>query len=58
VLQDLAKARQRLDANLQAVNQRLGTVKWAATVRRHPVLTLGGALALGYVVGRWLYRRW
>jgi ElaB/YqjD/DUF883 family membrane-anchored ribosome-binding protein len=56
VLEDLAQARRRLEARLQGVEQRLGTAKWTETVRKHPVLTLGGALALGYVVG-WLWSR-
>jgi hypothetical protein len=54
---DLAEARARLTASLQALNTRIDELRdWRAWVRRHPAPFLVGAFALGALLG-WRGRR-
>lgn len=45
-------AAQEVRANLQKLDQRLRDL-----CREHPLAVLGGALAAGFVIGRWIARR-
>lgn len=54
----LHAVRERLKGQLETLEQDLGAVgKWRETVRRHPVLTIGGLFVAGYLLGRWWGRR-
>ncbi len=54
----LHAAREKAAQSLEALERRLGrAAQWRETVRRHPVLTLGGAFVVGYLAGRLLFRR-
>lgn len=54
----LQAVRERLKGQLEALEQDLGAVgKWRETVRKHPVLTIGGLFVAGYLLGRWWGRR-
>lgn len=50
---ELHAARERMKAKLDALEKDLGALgHWRETVRKHPVLTIGGALFAGYLLGR------
>ena len=54
---DLEAARNRVRDRLAVLEQDLGRAgRWRKVVRKHPVLSLGAALAVGYLVGRVLRR--
>lgn len=54
----LRAAREKAAESLKALEQRLGrAAQWREAVRRHPVLTLGGAFVVGYLAGRLFFRR-
>ena len=49
---DLAEARARLNASLEALNNRIDELRdWRAWMRRHPVPFLASALTLGAWLG-------
>lgn len=55
---ELHAARERMKSKLDALEQNLGALgHWRETVRRHPVLTIGGLFVAGYVLGRWWGRK-
>ncbi|MBE2249238.1 MAG: hypothetical protein IAE78_06765 [Myxococcus sp.] len=55
---ELQAARERLEASLAGVEQRLEAVgKWRQVVRKHPALTIGGMFVAGYLLGRLWSRR-
>jgi ElaB/YqjD/DUF883 family membrane-anchored ribosome-binding protein len=55
---ELHAARERMKAKLDALEKDLGALaQWRETVRKHPVLTIGGALVAGYLLGRMWGRR-
>lgn len=55
---DLDAARDRVKASLDTLEQSLGALgRWRETVRKHPVLTIGGIFAAGYLLGRLWGRR-
>ena len=55
---DLAAARERAKLRLEAIEQRFkGVGDWRGAVRRHPLLTLGGAFVVGYALARLFTRR-
>ena len=50
--EELARAREQLQASVSALNQRLGELRdFRAWVRRHPVAFLAGAAGLGLLLG-------
>lgn len=58
----LDRARARVSADLDALEETLAPARRVRervkdAVRRHPVLTLGGALLVGYGLARLLFRR-
>lgn len=54
----LHAVRDRLKGQLETLEHDLGAVgKWRETVRKHPVLTIGGLFVAGYLLGRWWGRR-
>jgi ElaB/YqjD/DUF883 family membrane-anchored ribosome-binding protein len=55
---DLARARERVSKQLAALEQSVPALtNWRDVVRRHPVLTLGGALLTGFAIARLFSRR-
>jgi hypothetical protein len=49
----LAAAREKLLARLEVVEQTLEPLSnWRSVVRRHPILTIGGAFVVGYALAR------
>jgi ElaB/YqjD/DUF883 family membrane-anchored ribosome-binding protein len=55
---DLEAARERVKVSLDTLEQNLGALgRWRETVRKHPVLTIGGMFAAGYLLGRLWGRR-
>ena len=55
---ELDAARERVKASLDTLEQNLGALgRWRETVRKHPVLTIGGMFAAGYLLGRLWGRR-
>jgi ElaB/YqjD/DUF883 family membrane-anchored ribosome-binding protein len=55
---DLVAARERLKVSLDTLEKNFGALgRWRETVRKHPVLTIGGLFAAGYLVGRLWGRR-
>jgi hypothetical protein len=51
-------ARERLKVSLDTLEKNFGALgRWRETVRKHPVLTIGGLFAAGYLVGRLWGRR-
>lgn len=59
--EQLAAARERLARSLHAVEAQVSAVSktlgWREVVRRHPYACAGGALLLGYALGRLFSRR-
>ena len=58
----LHAARERMVSRLSALEQDLSGVRRLNervrdTVRKHPVLTIGGMFVAGYLLGRWWGRR-
>ena len=54
----LAAARERLAQKLATVEHTLEPLNnWRAAVKRHPVLTLGGAFLFGYALSRLFSRK-
>jgi hypothetical protein len=58
----LHAAREKMKHRLAALEDELGGVRRLQervreTVRRHPVLTIGGMFVAGYLLGRWWGRR-
>lgn len=58
----IERARARVGAELDALEETLAPARRVrervkVAVRRHPVLTLGGALLVGYGLARLLFRR-
>jgi hypothetical protein len=50
--EELARAREQLQASVSALNQRLGELRdWRSWIRRHPLPFLAGALGLGALFG-------
>jgi hypothetical protein len=50
--EELARAREQLQASVSALNERLGELRdWRAWIRRHPLAFLTGALGLGAFMG-------
>jgi hypothetical protein len=55
---ELEAARERVKVSLDTLEQNLGALgRWRETVRKHPVLTIGGMFAAGYLLGRLWGRR-
>lgn len=55
---DLAAARARVARQLAALEQSLPPLTdWREVVRRHPMLTLGGAFFAGWALARFFSRR-
>lgn len=55
---ELQAARERVKSKLDALEHDLGAVgRWRETVRKHPVLTIGGLFVAGYLLGRLWGRR-
>ncbi len=55
---ELQAARERVKSKLDALEHDLGAVgRWRETVRKHPVLTIGGMFVAGYLLGRLWGRR-
>ncbi len=52
-------ARERLVDRLHAVEMTLGgpRTKWGALVKKHPILSIGGALLVGYAISRLFSRK-
>jgi ElaB/YqjD/DUF883 family membrane-anchored ribosome-binding protein len=54
----LAAARERLLQRLEVVEHTLEPLaNWRSVVRRHPLLTIGGAFVVGYALARLFSRR-
>ncbi len=54
----LAAARERLAKRLDDVHRALTPVThWRDVVKRHPVLTIGGAFLVGYAISKLFSRR-
>ena len=54
----VAAARERLLERLEVVEKAIEPLgNWRAVVRRHPLLTIGGAFAVGYALSRLFSRR-
>jgi ElaB/YqjD/DUF883 family membrane-anchored ribosome-binding protein len=49
---DLEAAQLRAARSIDAVEASVGKLDWRATVRRNPWLAVGGALAVGWALGR------
>jgi len=55
---ELEAARERVKISLDTLEHSMGSLaKWREAVRKHPVLTIGGMFAAGYLLGRLLGRR-
>jgi ElaB/YqjD/DUF883 family membrane-anchored ribosome-binding protein len=55
---ELEAARERVKVSLDTLEKDLGALgRWRETVRKHPVLTIGGMFAAGYLLGRLWGRR-
>ena len=55
---ELEAARERVKVSLDTLEQSMGALaKWREVVRKHPVLTIGGMFAAGYLLGRLWGRR-
>lgn len=55
---ELEAARERVKVSLDRLEQSMGSLaKWREAVRKHPVLTIGGMFAAGYLFGRLFGRR-
>lgn len=54
----VAAARERLLQKLDGVEKSLGPItNWRTVVKRHPVLTIGGAFLVGYALARLFSRK-
>lgn len=54
----LAAAREKLLARLEVVEQTLEPLSnWKSVVKKHPLLTIGGAFVVGYALARLFSRR-
>ena len=54
----LVAARERLALQLDNVQRALGpVVKWQAFVKKHPLVTIGGAFLIGYAISRAFSRK-
>jgi ElaB/YqjD/DUF883 family membrane-anchored ribosome-binding protein len=50
--EELARAREQLQASVSALNQRLGELRdWRSWIRRHPLTFVAGALGVGVLLG-------
>jgi hypothetical protein len=50
--EELARAREQLQASVSALNQRLGELRdWRSWIRRNPLVFLAGAVGLGALFG-------
>lgn len=51
-------AREQLKVRLEALERSLPSMpRWRETVKKHPMLTIGGLFVAGYLLGRWWGRR-
>lgn len=56
--EQLAAARKRLEASLESIEHSLEPFsKWKGVVKKHPLLTIGGAFVIGYALARLFSRR-
>ena len=54
----LALARERLAKKLEVVEHTLGPLSdWRVIVKRHPVITIGGAFLFGYALSKLFSRK-
>lgn len=54
----LVAARERLARQLDAVQRALApVVQWQAFVKKHPLVTIGGAFLIGYAISRAFSRK-
>lgn len=55
---DLAAARAKVRRQLDELEKSLPAVPpWRDVIRRHPLLTIGGAFVVGWAVARWFTKR-